>query len=118
MGFSLSSWLSRTLSRTDAPRSAGQKPKRDERYHAVGIRPGDNCCEAARQFGKLRFLSAQAPQLPLPGCQQSSCTCRYSHYPDRRHTMDQRSELRAGHQTGSDAIDHRLSKGRRTTDSV
>ena len=117
MGFSLSSWLSRTLSRTEAPRSAGQKPKRDERYHAVGIRPGEICCEAARQFGTLRFLSAQAPGLPLPGCQLTSCTCRYSHYPDRRHGVDRRSVHRAGHQTASDAIDHRLGNGRRTTDT-
>jgi len=34
----------------------------DSRYRAVSIRPGEECCEAARQFGKMRFLCAKAPR--------------------------------------------------------
>jgi hypothetical protein len=31
-----------------------------------------------------RFLSGEAPPLPLPGCTAPRCLCRYAHYEDRR----------------------------------
>jgi hypothetical protein len=31
-----------------------------------------------------RFLSREAPQLPLKACDREDCTCRYEHHQDRR----------------------------------
>ena len=33
----------------------------------------------------FRYLSKDAPRLPLRDCTESGCTCRYRHYEDRRH---------------------------------
>lgn len=69
-------------------------------YHCVAIRyPGDQACEAVRKLepkshlsGRAplfiethkRYLSGEAPLLPLPGCTATYCQCRYVHYEDRR----------------------------------
>lgn len=69
-------------------------------YHCVTIRyPGDQACEAVQKLepksrlsGRVplflethkRYLSSEAPLLPLPGCTASYCQCRYVHYEDRR----------------------------------
>jgi hypothetical protein len=54
------------------------------RWRAVSIVAGSNCCDTARRCGSRRWLSAQAPRFPLPGCDASACKCRYRHHPDRR----------------------------------
>jgi hypothetical protein len=54
-------------------------------WHAVAISTGSPCCKAAVNLRLTRFLSSQAPPLPLQGCTQSaSCRCKYKHYSDRR----------------------------------
>ncbi len=53
-------------------------------YHAVAIDPGHHCCSVARALTSRRFLSHSAPPLPLKGCTQDDCTCRYVHFDDRR----------------------------------
>ncbi len=53
-------------------------------YHAVTIVPGHRTCAAARALQDRRFLSRQAPALPLKECDSAECTCRYEHYDDRR----------------------------------
>ena len=54
-------------------------------YHAVSIRTGSGCCQAAQALGDQRFLSDEAPQLPLPDCTMNGrCRCRYRHHTDRR----------------------------------
>jgi hypothetical protein len=66
-------------------------------WHAVSIETGSDvcgsCCQAAGALQGQRFLSSDAPTLPLRGCTNpSGCQCRYRHHPDRRHdrrrTMD------------------------------
>ena len=44
--------------------------------------PYDACEQVLKLHGK-RFLSAEAPVLPLPGCDQN-CSCKFKHYNDRR----------------------------------
>lgn len=52
-------------------------------YHCVELKmPYDACEEALKLHGK-RFLSAEAPSFPLPGCDQS-CSCKFKHHNDRR----------------------------------
>ncbi|MBT8085636.1 MAG: hypothetical protein HKN35_05050 [Woeseia sp.] len=60
-------------------------------FHAVSVRPGLSSCAAARTVNGTRFLSAEAPQLPLPDCDETTCTCRFAHHNDRRANDDRRS---------------------------
>jgi hypothetical protein len=59
--------------------------KSARQWHAVGIVAKSSACEAARALRATRFLSAEAPRLPLPQCTKSKeCHCAYKHYADRR----------------------------------
>jgi hypothetical protein len=61
------------------------KPRRVQHWHAVSIRPKGKSCDAAHACRAARFLSAEAPRLPLPECTASeTCACVYKHHPDRR----------------------------------
>lgn len=54
-------------------------------WHAVSILPKGACCEAALALRGTRFLSAEAPRLPLAQCTTpKSCSCAYKHHADRR----------------------------------
>lgn len=64
-------------------------------YHCVSIRSRADACEVAKQLADKRFLSSEAPLLPLANCTAASCRCRYAHYEDRRESdEDQRAPLR------------------------
>jgi len=54
------------------------------KFHAVTIAPGPRACPQARALQGQRFLSREAPPLPLKNCGSSQCECRYEHYDDRR----------------------------------
>ncbi|MFO1466213.1 MAG: hypothetical protein U1F35_07230 [Steroidobacteraceae bacterium] len=55
------------------------------RWHAVSVIADGSACQAALALVDTRFLSAEAPRLPLDGCTKvGGCRCRYRHYPDRR----------------------------------
>lgn len=60
--------------------------KRDTRssYHCVEVCAGNPACESVRQLGHVRFLSQEAPSLPVSDCSISSCTCSFIHHDDRR----------------------------------
>lgn len=102
------------------PRPQFKAPARPaaEPYHAVSIKPGQQCCEAARQFGNHRFLSTKAPRLPLPGCDLAQCTCRYSHFADRRSGHDRREVYDFNRQLQLAFPNRRRRGGRRATDSL
>ena len=53
-------------------------------WHAVSLILGKSACPAARELGRRRWLSAEAPRFPLPGCTVAECGCRYKHHADRR----------------------------------
>lgn len=115
------SWLQRRQASTDAPprpASAPAKPAPELKFHAVSIRPGNTCCMAALQFGNMRFLSAKAPKLPLPGCDAPKCECRYAHHGDRRSGMDRRAKFDWDREKDIGIDNRRSSRGRRSTDPV
>jgi hypothetical protein len=126
MPFGLKSWLSEKLAR-DAPpparnatalRSTSASRNAAEPYHAVSIRPGEQCCEGAKQFAGIRFLSAKAPKLPLQDCHAAVCRCSYAHFPDRRSGEDRRG-LMNWHKPRQADIERRQSRqGRRSTDPI
>ncbi len=90
-------------------------------YHAVSIMPGQRACKAARTSMLSRFLSSEAPALPLKTCDAGQCTCRYQHHPDRR-AEEPRREEDVGINTLNGRWDGRVERrqtgrGRRITDS-
>lgn len=66
--------LSAPAARRDAP----------SRYHCVEVCTGVHACKAAQQLGHVRYLSGEAPGLPVSGCTEQQCACSYIHYDDRR----------------------------------
>ena len=53
-------------------------------FHAVSIKPGPRCCQTAKSMAGVRYLSREAPRLPLPQCDAAGCECKYVHHEDRR----------------------------------
>jgi hypothetical protein len=78
---------------------------------------GPSSCEAARALPPSRYLSREAPHLPLPDCKSpASCSCSYKHYVDRRgqpRRKDDFSGLRRGRHSGAE---RRTVRGRREDD--
>lgn len=103
MGF-----ISKTKS-TRAPsqqqRQVSSLPKRSP-WHAVSIVPGKDACPAVKELGRKRWLSAEAPRLPIPGCTASRCDCRYKHHADRRsgprRSVDREGQGLARHYDGAE----------------
>lgn len=53
-------------------------------YHSVSIMTGAGACQTARTLRNVRFLSAEAPLLPLVSCDATRCNCKFAHHADRR----------------------------------
>lgn len=54
-------------------------------WHAVSIVARPEACPATERLRHKRFLSDEAPPLPVPECSSPwRCKCIYRHYPDRR----------------------------------
>jgi hypothetical protein len=92
-------------------------------WHAVGISTGVSCCKASVFLRHTRFLSSQAPPLPLQGCTQSkSCVCKYKHYSDRRSGPRRATESAlfqnalSRHTAAAWTQERRAQRGRRATD--
>jgi hypothetical protein len=88
-------------------------------YHSVSIHTGSAACLQARGLRKKRFLSGEAPQLPLAECTSPKCHCVYQHHPDRRSGNGDRRSIGS---TASGMLrrhgnrERRLSRGRREFD--
>jgi hypothetical protein len=80
---------SRPASRPAAPSNAKRQPPRG--YHGVSLKPCKNACDAVQTIIGQRFLSSEAPALPLAGCDRQQCKCTYGHYSDRRDKEDRRT---------------------------
>ena len=78
-------WSSRSNKRvTNNKNRSASKPKAGVNpYHSVAVKIPYDACEAVMQLHGKRFLSAEAPQLPLAACDQH-CECTFKHYNDRR----------------------------------
>lgn len=74
-----------------SPSAPSVAPRRS--YHAVEIVAGDDCCEIVRRYTGKRFLSGEAPVVPLQGCQAAECLCRYIHHEDRRQRERRTSDM-------------------------
>ena len=93
--------LSSPTQRTYGTRMPGQDPSKP--YHCVSIRSPKNACEAAKSLIGKRFLSKEAPPLPLTDCTAISCRCRYVHHEDRRMgDEDQRAPFKGAYGKSSE----------------
>lgn len=90
------------------------KKAEDSAYHAVEISCGMFACEAAMALCGKRFLSGEAPPLPLKGCDQSECTCGYMHRADRR--AGARRDADMGIRGFEHPVERRGGTARRATD--
>lgn len=91
----VASWWYRAAKRKVSQQSIGQQRTRRNKYHCVEVRSGAGACNAVKQLASIRFLSDQAPMLPLTGCTAEKCTCAYIHHDDRRED-DRRNPYRRG----------------------
>ena len=78
----------RRLAKSEPAEAPQQAPREHVRvtnpWHSVAIQPGPKRCEAVTQLLGQRYLSKDAPLLPLKACTEPACTCRYRHHDDRR----------------------------------
>ena len=92
-----------------------------EPWHAVSVVGGTGACPATERLGDKRFLSKEAPPLPLPECSSPSlCKCTYCHYSDRRATLRRETD-RGGFprpRFGKDRREGPLAHGRRADDQA
>ena len=100
----------------DEPVVAGKSPtvvvkKITQEFHAVSIQPGIRCCHQARALQGQRFLSREAPPLPLKNCTCGSCTCHYEHHEDRRARPRRARDMGVAIDGWAEA-DRRVEKGR------
>jgi len=111
-----------TNQRTESPRKPGVRAKASgngtQEWHAVVIVPSGHACEAAILLKGHRFLSKDAPRLPLECCPSPEhCHCTYRHFSDRR-GGSRRGTDRGEPITRRPTVGERRSKrGRRTSDS-
>jgi hypothetical protein len=86
-------------------------------WHAVSIVLCHPCCKAAGAASVTRYLSDDAPRLPLAACTTpDSCACYYKHYSDRRAQPRRRDELVGLRRKGYGAQERRRLRGRREDD--
>jgi hypothetical protein len=88
------------------------------RWHAVSVICKSGSCEAARALKGQRFLSAEAPRLPLPQCTSAAdCPCVYRKHADRRAGPRREEEKIGLHRPpASGDQERRRRRGRRSTD--
>lgn len=101
----------------EAPPVAVPKAERERnRWHAVSIVPRGQACEAALTCRGKRFLSTEAPRLPLEGCNAAQCECRYRHYADRRGIPRRHDDATAAATDRTDRNRRVRTGGRRASD--
>jgi hypothetical protein len=120
MEFNFRGWVSGLLERREPKPYTQIKLKhvgapQPSPYRAVSVRPGPVSCQAAKQFGNLRFFLRKAPRLPLPECNCESCNCSYVHHADRRRGYDRRETLESS--PAAAIVERRLRSGRRSTEA-
>ena len=102
-----------TFVETDQPRKSQTA---GNRWHAITIVGTTAACAAAEACHGKRFLSSEAPRLPLAECDAKRCECRYRHYADRRGSPRRRDEKPGAAATRGVSANRRDTPGRRATD--
>jgi hypothetical protein len=103
--------------KVDVERPAKAKVRRGsiQPWHAVMIAAPASACAAAHACKGKRFLSDDAPRLPLEKCDATRCECKYRHFADRRGPPRREKEKGAARKE-REQRNRRNSRGRRATD--
>ena len=83
----------RKMDRASRPKFKYRSINASRDYPAVSIRAAQNGCQAVKLTNGVRYLSTEAPILPLPGCTNEKCHCTYAHHTERRTGSDRRHRL-------------------------
>jgi hypothetical protein len=86
-------------------------------WHAVSIVPCREACAAGQLAVGARYLSREAPNLPLAGCNAALCECRYTHHDDRRHEFRRAADVWTAGRPWA-GRERRARRGRRATDQA
>lgn len=107
-------WLWVRRARSDDEQTEANSP-----YHCVAINPGEGACRTALTLKGQRFLSDEAPLLPLASCDVARCRCTFEHHRDRRRS-DRRNPYTAQSHTFvvQGGVDRRGRRGRRDSDGM
>lgn len=91
--------------------------KPSSRWSAVSIVCTSASCAAAQALKGRRYLSTEAPRLPLKDCASpGTCPCVYRKYADRRAGPRREAES-SGLRRSSPNPERRRARGRRSTDN-
>jgi hypothetical protein len=88
-------------------------------WHAVSVDSSNAACLVCWAMKHKRFLSSEAPIIPIKGCTTPEICCSvYRHFDDRREGPRRTTEELYAAIPGSDAADkdRRRKRGRRSTD--
>jgi hypothetical protein len=115
------SWDSakRVIDRASRPKFKYHSLGASSDYPAVSIRVAQDSCQAVRESSGIRYLSTEAPLLPLPGCSSEKCRCTYAHHSERRKGTYRRRAILASYKEifpPAGNTDKRHLKGRRNGD--
>ena len=83
--------------------------KHTQKFYGVSVQPGINACPAVEKLRGHRYLTLEAPKLPLPNCSNSDCRCVLRPENDRRAGFDRRDDSFSAY---GDFKTHRFSHGR------
>ena len=118
------SFLSRFFVKKQPERKKSVSPRREpvKTYSGVELIVGeDGACAAAQAMAGKRFLTAEAPLLPVRGCDQPRCGCRYGKFSERRTETRRASVVDLPTSSGMSqdgGRGQRKGKGRRSTDAA
>lgn len=103
--------------RPEPLKAASAVAQRSTPWHAVSIIAKNESCIAARALKNAKFLSAQAPRLPLADCTMGgACPCGYKHHSDRRGSPRRKDEITGLKQTNKSPLERRVSPDRRAAE--
>src|SRR5262245_22364794 len=106
---------SATSPRAKEAASSKESKTGKDAWHAVSIVTPTSACEAAAALRNHRFLSKDAPRLPLAGCSSpEGCRCIYRHHADRRGKPRRAKDRGEAPKSGGE-VDRRK-RGRRSDD--
>jgi hypothetical protein len=71
-------------------KTPGESSSPNSAYKAVSIHSYKDRCTDVQALVGQRFLSSEAPPLPLESCTSEKCRCVYMHHIDRRGGTDRR----------------------------
>jgi hypothetical protein len=91
--------------------------KPDKKWHAVTVVLNGSSCAAAALCRNTRFLSKDAPRLPLPACSHpDQCRCVFRHHDDRRAGPRRSADVGGGLPEENRPVNRRKARGRRAND--